>query len=305
MTLIELPRAADAGQLVPKYTIYGESQRISDWTVNAEPLGERCRQRGWIITAHTHPHMTQIVYCTRGRGEMILDGESIPFHADCVMVVPPHRIHGFCYEGDADGWVVTIENHFLDDLLHRAPQLRTVLMSAGVFHLETTPHALLAQALEALTRESAALAPDGQLGAEIQLMSTLLIMARHWPQQAQQASRRDSKAILVDRYYDVVESRYRLQPSVAELAAELRVSESQLRNSCSLVTGMSPIKILHDRVLAESKRCLAYSSLSVGEVSEALGFSDISYFSRFFKKHTSLSPSSYRSARNIASPMGR
>ncbi|WP_395334724.1 helix-turn-helix domain-containing protein [Novosphingobium sp. BL-8H] len=291
----------ESNPVVPRYAVYGDTRATSDWQINAEPLDKRCRERGWTIAAHTHPRMTQLVYCTTGHGEITLDGEAIDFSSNCVMIVPPHRIHGFRYHSSASGWVVTIESHFLEALLGRAPQLRPVLENAGVFRLPEALRQELSSTLMQLVQETAISTPDGLLGAEIRLLGILLLMLRHWPMNDFSPTHRSSRSILVDRYYDVIEDRYRSQPTVTQLAAELRVSETQLRQSCVSVTGMSPSKILHDRVLAESKRCLAYSTLSVGQVSDALGFSDISYFSRFFKKHTSLSPTMYRSSRRLFS----
>jgi AraC-like DNA-binding protein len=51
----------------------------------------------------------------------------------------------------------------------------------------------------------------------------------------------------------------------------------------------------HARVLLESKRLLYFSSLSVKEIGYELGFEDDSYFVRFFKRLTGLTPAQLRS----------
>ncbi|KRV81465.1 hypothetical protein AO738_21470 [Pseudomonas citronellolis] len=49
------------------------------------------------------------------------------------------------------------------------------------------------------------------------------------------------------------------------------------------------------RLVLEAKRELAHSRQSIKAIAHDLGFSDVGYFSRFFRKHTRLSPSEFRS----------
>jgi AraC-like DNA-binding protein len=51
---------------------------------------------------------------------------------------------------------------------------------------------------------------------------------------------------------------------------------------------------VNERILLAAKRIMQFSSKSVKEISFDLGFDDSSYFSRFFKKHTALTPVQYR-----------
>ena len=46
--------------------------------------------------------------------------------------------------------------------------------------------------------------------------------------------------------------------------------------------------------MLEAKRSLQYTSMTVSQISDYLGFSDVTYFSRFFKKHAALYPKAYR-----------
>ena len=54
--------------------------------------------------------------------------------------------------------------------------------------------------------------------------------------------------------------------------------------------------MIHDRLLLESKRNLVYTSMSVKEVSNLLGFSDPGYFARFFARHAGMPPSEFRAS---------
>ena len=58
--------------------------------------------------------------------------------------------------------------------------------------------------------------------------------------------------------------------------------------------GHSALGVLHTRLLLEAQRDLAYTSMSIKQVSLGLGFSDAGYFTRFFQRLTGHTPSDWR-----------
>ena len=59
-------------------------------------------------------------------------------------------------------------------------------------------------------------------------------------------------------------------------------------------TGRSIIDYVIDRRIDEAKKLLLEGSMSLSQVSEAVGFADYNYFSRVFKKRSGYSPTAYR-----------
>jgi len=51
---------------------------------------------------------------------------------------------------------------------------------------------------------------------------------------------------------------------------------------------------LHQRLLLEAKRELVYTSMTISQISDQLGFSEPAYFSRFFKRMTGRSLKEFR-----------
>lgn len=60
------------------------------------------------------------------------------------------------------------------------------------------------------------------------------------------------------------------------------------------VTGKTPVQYRNSLLVIKAKKLLSTTDLSVGEISERLGFDDFLYFSRVFKKHTGFAPSDYK-----------
>ena len=63
--------------------------------------------------------------------------------------------------------------------------------------------------------------------------------------------------------------------------------------------GKSPLQIIHDRIVLETKRQLLYTDRSSKEIAYDIGFDDASHLSRLFKKQTSMSPSEFKKTNNL------
>lgn len=286
---------------VPRYVLYGETGARADWFVNVERLDERCRERGWEIKPHTHPHFLQIGVCTEAGGEITLEGQVHPFRPGSVMVVPPYRIHGFRYEPNANGWMLTVEKGYLEDLLVRAPVLKGLLDAPRLFDLAEPALSRIGDEFVQLREEMAEQRHGRAIAAEIHLQAILLQMLRHCPESSVTSPAAGSRYDTVERFKALVEARYRQQPLLPDMAATLGVSVSQLRLACNEVTGLSPNALIHARTVAEAKRCLAYTGMTISELSDWLGFSDVAYFSRFFTRKVGETPSGYRRAQRFGS----
>jgi AraC-like DNA-binding protein len=81
--------------------------------------------------------------------------------------------------------------------------------------------------------------------------------------------------------------------SIAEIAAMCNVSINHFRHLFTEFSGMTPIKYRQSHKLIRAQNLLEAEGLTVSEISDMLGFSDISYFSRWFKKLSGISPLQY------------
>jgi AraC family transcriptional activator of pobA len=82
--------------------------------------------------------------------------------------------------------------------------------------------------------------------------------------------------------------------SVNEIADLIGTTEAKLNELSKLHTNKTAQNVIFGLTISEAKRLFTYEKLSVKEVAYALGFNDPFYFSNFFKKHTEISPKSYK-----------
>ena len=106
------------------------------------------------------------------------------------------------------------------------------------------------------------------------------------------------KLDIIRRFNLLVENHYKVQHRVHFYAGQVNRSPKTLANLFALYNNRSPLAVIQERVLLEAKRLLIYTDKSSKEIAYELGFEDASYFSNFFKKFSTFSPSDFRKNRS-------
>ncbi|WP_235925582.1 helix-turn-helix domain-containing protein [Pontibacter burrus] len=96
------------------------------------------------------------------------------------------------------------------------------------------------------------------------------------------------------KYHNLIDRYFQEQKTVAFYAEKLHISANYLNILCKRHLQVSAMYLIQNRVMLEAKRLLRATELSVKEIAFELGFSDLAYFSNFFKRQTGSSPRSFR-----------
>lgn len=99
---------------------------------------------------------------------------------------------------------------------------------------------------------------------------------------------------LVDNHLSQAEAMEAGLPMVADLAEQLNMSPNYLSDLLRSQTGKSAQELIHQQLIEKAKYLLLNSTESVSSIAYKLGFEYPQYFSRIFKKKTSLTPGEYR-----------
>lgn len=105
------------------------------------------------------------------------------------------------------------------------------------------------------------------------------------------------KEDLTMRFSQLLSGDFKAGRSVLHYAGLLCVSPKYLSQAVKEVTNKTAGELIDEMVIMEAKVLLNNLSLSIAQVAETLYFSDQFFFSKFFKKHTGLTPSEYRKTR--------
>lgn len=103
------------------------------------------------------------------------------------------------------------------------------------------------------------------------------------------------KERLIIQFLTILSIHCKKQHYVNFYAGALFVTPGHLNKIIKQLTGKTAKELIIEAIIIEAKNLLEDTQYSVGKIAEELEFSSISSFSIFFKKHTALSPTEYRS----------
>ena len=100
---------------------------------------------------------------------------------------------------------------------------------------------------------------------------------------------------LFNRFMMLLEKDYKISRDVNYYAEKMNISSKYLTNIVNQVTGHTPKTIIDQYVILQLKLHLKRSTQSIKEMAWEFHFADVSFFCRYFKKHTGLTPQQIRS----------
>ncbi|OKA24466.1 helix-turn-helix domain-containing protein [Pseudomonas versuta] len=282
---------------IPVFKLYGEQH---DWLspdlLHCKTISLRSRVHDWEIRAHRHADLCQLLYVHKGRAQVEVEGQLHVLEQSAIQVIPPLCVHGFQFSPNVEGFVLTLAAPLVAQLQARLGGSISALQRVASYPAGKDRH-YLNNLFSVLQSEYVGAQPARDMLLQ-SLISVLLVwvtrqvMVRYESRQLPQRGRE-----YLSQFNQRVETLFREQPSVEQLAHQVGISVAHLNSICRELAGRSALQIIHQRQLLEAKRQLIYTPMTISEVAESLGFADPAYFSRFFRRLTGTSPSAFRTDR--------
>ncbi|MHA6248192.1 helix-turn-helix domain-containing protein [Pontibacter sp. CAU 1760] len=245
---------------------------------------------------HSHDaYMIMYVQETKG-GAHLIDFQHYPLQADRVFLLRPGQAHQR-ESRQEKGVLVSFSERFLQETGIRSHDA-FIIFSSVYQH----PYLDLPAKLKLIFEELISLMikelqePDPEMAI---LSRYLYILLQYLLRECQVQLGKITPARHSERLFrlsSLIEEHYHEHRSIAFYASALDITPKHLNSLCRQYLQTTVANMQHERLLVESKRLLLFSSLSVKEIAYQLGFEDVSYFIRFFKRLTSLTPTQMRSS---------
>lgn len=286
---------------VPSFSLYGELRlpARSAEPLHIEDIQSRSRKYLWKIAAHRHVGLCQCVYLTSGAVTRELEDSRGTFSGPVAILIPSGTIHAFKFRAESQGFVMTFD---LANLLSRTgpPQHGSIAkMFSMPRTVDLTADSMLASRVarifESLLQESRQ--PDGLNSPVIGWLASSALWILSAQTEAHPGAPGPPGRNDLERWWQfrqLVEKRYPQHWSVERYARQLAVSATSLNRLCRSLTGVTAFELIQQRVALEARRRLVYMPMSVAAIAAELGFKDPAYFSRFFRKHSGMSPGMFR-----------
>ncbi len=284
---------------IPQFALYGERSAPGQEILHIEDVRSRSLLYRWEIEPHVHTGLHQVLCLYEGRAEVALDDWKGAVVGPSAIVVPPGVVHGFRFAPETEGHVLTLSPRLLleGDLQQVRQSFQALFDAAAVIDLREQPAdaARLRHQLDGLTAEFAS--PGMADSPVIGWLARAVVwrLARMGERRALN-SPADHQGLFT-RFLMLVEAHYADHWNMDDYAAKLGLSTQRLNRLVRSQRHCSALTLVHERLIREACRRLLYVAAPAASISLDLGFEDPAYFSRFFKRHTGLSPQQWRLTR--------
>jgi len=99
----------------------------------------------------------------------------------------------------------------------------------------------------------------------------------------------------LEEFFELLNTHVVSLKQVSHYATMMNLSPYQLNAITKAMQGKTCSQLIDEHIILEAKRYLLATPNQVNQVAGILGYEDVSYFTRFFKKHTGHTPEAFRS----------
>lgn len=105
--------------------------------------------------------------------------------------------------------------------------------------------------------------------------------------------------IIYQKFIQLINNYYIEKRTVEEYAELMNVTAKHLSQTIKQTTGKNALTYINDRLVAEAKTLIRFTSLDMAEIAFQLNFTDPANFGKFFKKNAGITPLEFRKSSKV------
>lgn len=240
-------------------------------------------------TPHGHKDYLEIIYLEQGAGTHQIDFNRFSVKPPSLYLVMPGQIHSWELTAIPRGYVAMIQKDFLlEHPLYHTLFQTFPLSFPSAFELDDA-----AENFEMIFKKMETEYLEGKPNFEAVIQTYLLLLFNLLKRHMQPAPTTVYSELLKN-FFIILETEFRANHETGFYANKLNTTTKKLNKACKTFLGKTSGTVINDKLTAEAKKLLLYSSKNLTELTYEFGFTDPSHFNKFFKRQTGVSPGVYR-----------
>ena len=239
---------------------------------------------------HKHKGYFEIIYLKRGSGQHTIDTHTFAIRPPVIFAIRKDQVHFWDITSPPEGYVLIVKKHFIEQCPD--PEIKQLFMRLSALNCLAVPkESGIDVLLDLLIAEEER--HTGQNTVFNGLLKALLgKILRSDAAPSKQPNNHSNRAY--QQFIDRVTREGELINQVAWYAKQLNTTPQNLNAICKQAVNQSASQVLAGYIVSEAKRQLRYTDRTISEIAFSLHFKDNSHFSRYFKKHTGMTPGQAR-----------
>lgn len=249
-----------------------------------------------IEAPFSHRHQFYAVYWIHeGDGVHIIDFKDYAICAGRIFFIRPEQVHFFCANPGTRYSAIQFTEEFMSPFASWSRSDEWLLKISTCNDLNVAEQERLCLLFHQICAESVSGLPASAAVLRSEIGTLLLELGRV-------GGILDSGSVvlpdIVERFRKLIDEHYGSLHQVKEYARLLGVSPNYLNVLVQKTLGQSALDVINARLILEVKRLLLRTDDSISEIAFRMGFNELSYFSRFFKRYTGQTPHTFRITMN-------
>ena len=257
---------------------------------------ERLLERYSILESFHKQSFYMLLFIEHASGSVVIDNTTIRLDKSKVICIKPNSVFSIDINREALGKIICFTEDFFSlrynhNVLHQFLFLKKEIPSFKRLSLDESNKWLQIASLMENEYDTHKASADKVLRSYLNILLYELDRLYDFQEPAHLKNTKLDKVTLLEQ---LIEQHYMEKKMPSEYARILCVSPNYLNKICKEETGQTAGELIRKRVVIEAQRLLYYTSKSVNEVADDLGFENASYFITFFKKQTGQTPEQFR-----------
>jgi AraC-like DNA-binding protein len=251
---------------------------------------------GQDMTQELHRHdFFFILLLKKGSGNHEIDFNSYKIRNDAIFFMRPGQVHQLNLKAGSTGYLMQFNRDFYSPHDKIALQRLRRASSKSLCQLDAKKINSLMAIMNSIFREYT----DKQEGflevvkANLGIFLIELIRSRQSDKSPARVANPYQQERL-EELYELIETHIAIHKHVSQYAGMMNLSSYQLNAITRMTLGKSCSELINEFIILESKRSLLATSNQINQIAYQLGYEDVSYFIRFFKKHIGQTPEVFR-----------
>jgi AraC family transcriptional activator of pobA len=257
-------------------------------------LSELLSAKDMVQELHRHSFYFILILET-GTGEHIIDFTPHPMTDRSIYIMRPGQVHELKLKADCKGYLLQFTDEFC---LNYDPATKQILkkISQKNYYLPTVNSSKkILSLMKTVLQETSEKKEMYEYAIQINLQLFFVELLRQAYSLVNISDEKTSYQLeRLEEFQELIADHILSHKQVLWYAEKMNLTTYQLNTLAKTTLGKSGSEIINDYILLEAKRYLLATTNQINQISSHLGYEDVSYFIRFFKKHTGYSPEVFR-----------
>jgi AraC family transcriptional activator of pobA len=269
-------------------------EEVSSERFNIRRIEDVMDNKDLVHDLHRH-NFFFILAVKEGGGTLDIDFTSYPVQSSSVFFIKAGQVHQLKLKAACTGYLMEFNSEFYHPINKTKIERFRKASNTDLCQFDIEAFQRLCEILNYILTEYSEKQESYQdsIKANLDILMIELVRQRRMSEVSATVTHLYAQERL-EELFELLDTYITENKQVSYYTNLMHLSAFQLNDITKSTVGKTCSELINERIVLEAKRHLLATPSQVKEIADLLGYEDVSYFIRFFKKHTGQSPEAYR-----------